>query len=1581
MNELQKVSFYGTTQDTLQYIAALGQLDFAQQKAVLSLHGYNSAQQESILKMSLGIAKLQEYTVAKLADELNTNANTLAEKLNAKANDQLTASMIKQLTVTGALKPLEAQRLLSLIQQTGATVAADAATKKYTFSMKQLATVMMSTPMGWITILTTLLPIAIAGVKKLYEYFQNQVVTLEELTNEYQQQQEKLEDLNGEYDKNAERIKELNGLKTSGEITLAQEEELKRLQRQNDLLDAQILMYDELNKSKKVEISNKAVAQAQQFFSGETVTEDAWGVQVGEDSGIVKLERAMERYQNISKQIEEETAKGADADQEALSNLEANKREQLKIMTELSDEMQNYASSIDATDPANKELIDMLDLNINKVTLLVGGVQAFETVWNRLWSDSSPVQGAEEAAKKLGEAADAQARWNEELKKYGSNVDLTNRKILKGSDLAGNDIFNGIGPDDYATLYSHTYTAADFGGKGTEVILVTPILPDGTVFESKKDLEDYVISLMKADGSGFDLSKDTKGITLGLFDEGSIDASIEKADRIAIAAHEANQAFDELYQSGTVQQVISLLEEMGVDISEMPIGEFAAMFEKVANSTQNAAENTQHLVDSLATLETNYKLVQSAQEEFNSSGGFTANTLKSIVEKFPDLADNVDEYISGLKTGKELLADLSAAYQTDVDNYKKSIVAKLAASPEFYQKLLKNQKTAISDLCESYQVDLKNYKSLEEAKLKAQSQIIQRMLSNYSQYQNATIESLRGMPAVLAAKAQHATSTAERDKILAEYYDVIDTLNALNRFNKAMEDISLDGLDFNISDYSGSSSKSSKAVEAYVADIEKYRDALKRLNDVQEEAAAIQEKMDNSQDVREQILLQKQLIGVYGQEQEALSTLNKLRDQTITENVKKLQSLGFAVQYNAESDELWISNMERLNQLTATSKGKYETLQEATNALRKDTEELIKTTEELNDANKDGSSEWRELGYSIRDAKESVFELLDTMVQNASDAVDAIQDVYDTLHDAADEYAESGYITVDTLQSIVGLGTEYLSYLRDENGQLTINEESIRKVIAAKAEQMAVQSALSYVEALSIAKRDDDIESLNRLLTATTEATNATWGLVYAQLKRTGLSGEEYKAALANINALRAMADSAITNIGKVSSKVKSELESMQSGVNDILEYVMDMLKQKINDQVQALEDMKTEYGDIIARKKESLQLSQKEANRAKDMASKMKQMAKLQAQIDLLGLDGSREAKVQQAALMEELAEIQAELTDTQNEYAVESQEDALDKMQSAYEEERDKEIGILEDSISSYQKLYDMAISYISDNWDTLYDQLIDWNTQYGDNLNDEITSAWENCLSAAQKYGSYVSALKTLPGDIEASGSGNNLNLGNTSYDDTSSVEDEIHAIIREMYSNMQEHGGAGSSTSPERKSYLSQRNLELGDELHQYGVMAYRSKDPEDYGTWYTDSTKRQKLFDAYRKYIYHSGGFAGETGTLQDNEILGRLEKGETILTKQMWGNVTTMVENVDKLIAAFSKAPLFGNADLSSFFKFGASGTGGSTTNNVTNSQDRVSIEIGETKIYGANNDTVQKHITVTRDMVDQIARLLGVRR
>lgn len=769
----------------------------------------------------------------------------------------------------------------------------------------------------------------------------------------------------------------------------------------------------------------------------------------------------------------------------------------------------------------------------------------------------------------------------------------------------------------------------------------------------------------------------------------------------------------------------------------------------------------------------------------------------------------------------------------------------------------------------------------------------------------------------------------------------------------------------------GSSSSSTKEVEEYIATIDDYREAIERLRKAQETRANIESKIENSDNLKEQIVLERQLIGAYEREQNALHDLNNQRDSTITAGVEALRELGFAVQYNADTNELWIANMEHLNELVADSKGGYDTLQEATNGLRKETEDLINSLTDLNEENRDGSESWKELGQDIKEARKQIMELLDGIVEEASDAVDTIQNVYDTLHDAADEYAQSGFITVDTLQSVRAMGQKYLAYLIDENGQLVINEERIRAVIAAKTQELAIESSLSYIEALRIAKQEGDIATLNNLLYATEEATDATWGFVYANLALAGLDEDQYQAALKNINALRALADSACESIGQTANRVTNELEEMQTGLTDILDYVMDMLKQRIQDQIDGLEDMKDAYSEIIDLKKQSLEASKDEADAEKSRAAKLKEIAKLQARIDALSLDDSREAQAEKAALLEELSELQSDLADEQADRTLEAQEDALDKMEESYHDEKDKEIEILEDSISSYQKLYDMAISYIESHWDTLYGELISWNTQYGDVLNSEITTAWDNCLAAAQRYGSYVSALNTIGSDIQAAqNTGSNLVVGNTNYDSSSSNEDMIHAIIKEMYSNSQQHHTADAAG----KAYLNKRNLELGAQLAQYGITAVRGDD----GVWYVDRVGGQLLYEKYKKYIYHEGGIVGG-GDVKSNEQLSLLKTKEWVLSEQMVDNLTTQMDRINMLSDAMCDLPSYaGNTALSDVMKqIGVS----KTVNNITNNSRPIELQIGDTIIHGADQSTVEKHIKVTRNMVNQIGRIIGIGR
>ena len=762
---------------------------------------------------------------------------------------------------------------------------------------------------------------------------------------------------------------------------------------------------------------------------------------------------------------------------------------------------------------------------------------------------------------------------------------------------------------------------------------------------------------------------------------------------------------------------------------------------------------------------------------------------------------------------------------------------------------------------------------------------------------------------------------------------------------------------------SSSGSGSSKEVEEYLADIDEFYEAMKRLESIQQRLAKLQSQIEYADTEEEKIALTKQLINVYDDEADALENLNKLRSETIANGKAELESLGFSVSYDATSNEFLVHNMEHLNEL-------YGSTQEKTNELRKTTEDLINTMESLNDSNQEGASSLRTLKADIKSAKQSIIDYLKQIVTAASDVVDAYQNVYETLHNAADEYAANGYITIDTLQSIIELGAQYMQYLMDENGLLVINEENINKVLAAKTQELALNQAMTYVERLRLALQENSIEDLNNLLYATTEATNATWGLVYANLALLGLDDDQYQAALHNINAIRSLADSTANGIGQTAGKTADELNDMKDGLDDILKYVMDMLKQRINDQIDALGDMKDAYADIISLRKEALEAAKSEADYQDKVAEKVKELAKLQSRINALSLDDSRDAQAQKAKLEEEMAELQKELADTQSDYAVDAQKDALDDMQKAYEEQKDAEIKVLEDSISSYQKLYDMAIAYIQSNWNSLYDELIAWNYQYGDELNSTITTAWDNALAAAQRYGSYVNALNSIDTDIDAAnGSSTNYVVGETTYDNGSSNEEMVHAIIKEMYANSQAHHTA----SKEEQERLDKRNLTLGAMLGQYGVNAYRQN-----GTWYVDGGAL--LYEKYRKYIYHTGGIAGDQPTLKQNEILAVLEKGEAVLDAKKEAGLYRIIDFTTALSDRLSK--LLNIADMSRMFgQMQGDVTKAASAVAPINNTQSPSVTFGDVIIYGANEETVDKHREINRQFTNDILKQLNIKR
>lgn len=627
------------------------------------------------------------------------------------------------------------------------------------------------------------------------------------------------------------------------------------------------------------------------------------------------------------------------------------------------------------------------------------------------------------------------------------------------------------------------------------------------------------------------------------------------------------------------------------------------------------------------------------------------------------------------------------------------------------------------------------------------------------------------------------------------------------------------------------------------------------------------------------------------------------------------------------------------------------------------------------------SEQWWEFEDEIKDVKQQIVDDLLDIVTATSDAVDSIQEVYDTLHEAADEFAEyDGILSVDTFQSLVELGPEYMQYLRDENGLLIINEEAINKVIAAKTQQLALDNAMAYVERLKLALQSDSIEDLNKLLYATTETTSATWGLVYANLALLDLTDDQYQAALHNINSLRSLADNAVQSIGMVRESLSDTLQEMKDGMDDILDYVMDMIQWEIEQQIEALEDAKDAYKELIDLKKESMDATEKETEYQDEVADKVKEIAKLQERINALSLDDGREAQAEKVSLEEELRDLQKELSDYQADYSKDKQEESLDDMLEAYEKEKDEEIEVLEDSISSTQKLYELAIDRIGTRFDTLYSDLLTWNRTAGNSIESEIVTAWENCMAAVQRYGSYVAAMGQIDADVEASKStGTNLNVGRTdSYDESTGSSYASAGQMRtvsSLLSKMKANSKAWQTSNADQQRDLEEENAgiaqQIGDIIQKKVLL--NTKD----GVWYIDHIGGDKLYDLQdadilQKYIYHTGGIAGDVGTLKENELLAKLEDGEAVISNSGKTQLFSLIDFADKLMRKLNFA---GTGDIASKLP------------NITPKLSQVtnngapSIQFGDVYITGADKSTVEEHRRINREFTQEIVRQLGIRK
>ena len=183
---------------------------------------------------------------------------------------------------------------------------------------------------------------------------------------------------------------------------------------------------------------------------------------------------------------------------------------------------------------------------------------------------------------------------------------------------------------------------------------------------------------------------------------------------------------------------------------------------------------------------------------------------------------------------------------------------------------------------------------------------------------------------------------------------------------------------------------------------------------------------------------------------------------------------------------------------------------------------------------------------SVKEAQESdvqvsfsdIFSLEDsentaTNLGKIFESIDTIQKAYKTLNDAIDEYNESGSFSIDTIQSVISLGDDWLDYLVDEEGHLKLDKESLEQLTLSRLNDMRVQTINNLIDNVSKIQTDADA---NEYLASTNYALAES----YEEVAQASL-----KSAQAKLQDAVAAGTLSQSNMDKIMSKTQTDINKI----------------------------------------------------------------------------------------------------------------------------------------------------------------------------------------------------------------------------------------------------------------------------------------------------------------------------------------------------------------------------------------------------------------------------------------------------
>lgn len=179
----------------------------------------------------------------------------------------------------------------------------------------------------------------------------------------------------------------------------------------------------------------------------------------------------------------------------------------------------------------------------------------------------------------------------------------------------------------------------------------------------------------------------------------------------------------------TDKQLAEMMEKAGITAEAL-----SEAMGNVANELGETGDDLVRITSEVSGLQSAYDNLISVNEEVANTGVISIETLDALVSRYPALNDEVTNYLLGLASTEDVLAELRLAYQDDEANAYANIINKLKMQQNYYSLLSTMDSALMQQFAADYGIDIGNHGTYAQSKEKIETDLLQRISSMWAQF-------------------------------------------------------------------------------------------------------------------------------------------------------------------------------------------------------------------------------------------------------------------------------------------------------------------------------------------------------------------------------------------------------------------------------------------------------------------------------------------------------------------------------------------------------------------------------------------------------------------------------------------------------------------------------------------------------------------------------------------------------------------------------------------------------------------------------------------------------------------------------